>query len=194
MATPAQIIANQDNSRLSTGPRSESGKSVSSRNATKHGLSAQFLPLSEEERPAFDALESGLRGEINPQGALQESIFRELAAAAWKRNVATRLLTEACPSTAAMLAPDPPDDVRKLLRHKADADRAFNRSLRQLQQLQAPARTARAATPAKEITKRSQIPTPTPPTDYRDFSEHFEDRLSAGIRRGAHSTQPSEVR
>ncbi len=173
MATPEQILANQENAQLSTGPRTESGKAASSRNATKHGLSAQFLPLSEEERPAFDALESALRREINPQSALQESIFRELAAAAWKRDVASRLLAESCPSTEALLAPNPPDNIRKLLRHKADADRAFNRSLRQLRQIQSPG--AARPTPQK-ITKQTQIPTPPPPIDYRQFHDIFEEQ------------------
>ena len=83
MATPAQTAANQSNAQFSTGPCSAEGKAAVSQNARKHGLSSHYVMLSEAERPLFDALESALRQEINPNGALQESIFRELAAAAW---------------------------------------------------------------------------------------------------------------
>jgi hypothetical protein len=38
MATDAQIAANQANAQHSTGPKSETGKANSSRNATKHGM------------------------------------------------------------------------------------------------------------------------------------------------------------
>ena len=38
MATPAQIAANTANAQRSTGPRTEAGKSITSQNATTHGL------------------------------------------------------------------------------------------------------------------------------------------------------------
>lgn len=40
MATPAQIAANRRNAAKSTGPRTARGKDASSKNATKHGLTA----------------------------------------------------------------------------------------------------------------------------------------------------------
>src|SRR5947207_703029 len=39
MATARQIAANRRNAQRSTGPRSAAGKSISSRNALRHGLS-----------------------------------------------------------------------------------------------------------------------------------------------------------
>lgn len=41
MATPAQIAANRRNALRSTGPKSSAGRAGSSRNAAKHGLSAE---------------------------------------------------------------------------------------------------------------------------------------------------------
>src|SRR4051812_46605341 len=38
MATQAQIIANRENARKSTGPRTEGGKIISARNGIVHGL------------------------------------------------------------------------------------------------------------------------------------------------------------
>ncbi|MBL8178148.1 MAG: hypothetical protein JNK48_25970 [Bryobacterales bacterium] len=136
MSSAAQIAANRLNAQSSTGPKSESGKATVSQNATRHGLSSGNLPLSAAERPLYQELEDALRAELNPSGALQESLFLELAAAAWKRNVVNRLLAEAAGTTEALFDDVPSDRLRKLLRHKADIDRAFNRSLRQLKDLQ----------------------------------------------------------
>lgn len=136
MATPAQTAANQANAQFSTGPCSAEGKAAVSQNARKHGLSSHYVMLSEAERPLFEALEFALRQEINPNGALQESIFRELVAAVWKRDIVNRLVTQASQSSEALFDDQIPDRVRKLQRHKADQDRAINRAMKQLKELQ----------------------------------------------------------
>ena len=43
MATITQIAANQENAKLSTGPKTEQGKAVAAQNARTHGLSAITL-------------------------------------------------------------------------------------------------------------------------------------------------------
>ena len=43
MATEKQIIANQQNAKHSTGPRTESGRRRSRRNAVRHGLTAETV-------------------------------------------------------------------------------------------------------------------------------------------------------
>ena len=52
MATEKQIIANQQNAQHSTGPRTESGKRRSRRNAIRHGLTAETIidALEDPER------------------------------------------------------------------------------------------------------------------------------------------------
>ena len=54
MATTAQLLANQQNAALSTGPRTPDGKAASSPNATKHGLSSAFRVLAHEDQEEFD--------------------------------------------------------------------------------------------------------------------------------------------
>ncbi len=54
MASPAQIAANQTNSRKSTGPRSPQGRARSSMNALKHGNRSRKLALLREESCAFE--------------------------------------------------------------------------------------------------------------------------------------------
>ncbi len=136
MSTLQQNVANQANAQLSTGPQSIEGKAISSQNARKHGLSAKFIALSDDERPAFEELEADLREEVSPSGPLQEIVFRELLAAAWKRDVVNTLLYEASASTRDLFSDETSDRVRKLQRHKNDQDRAFNRAMRQLKDLQ----------------------------------------------------------
>jgi hypothetical protein len=165
MSSPQQITANQANAQFSTGPRTEAGKTASAQNSLKHGLSAKYVPLSPEERPLFERLEADLRSQINPQGAIQEILFRDLTAAAWKLNIIDHLLASFNMTTAMFLADEIPDRVRKLLRHKADQNRAFHRAYRLLQELQtAAARRDPAEPPSlakpRPITKRTQaVPT-----------------------------------
>ena len=50
MASTAQIYANRENSKHSTGPRTPEGKAASSTNATSHGLNAADPVLPHEDR------------------------------------------------------------------------------------------------------------------------------------------------
>ncbi|MGO9914322.1 MAG: hypothetical protein ACLQIB_06345 [Isosphaeraceae bacterium] len=54
MATPAEIAANQLNSRESTGPRTPEGRAKSSMNALKHGNRSRKLALLGEQSCAFE--------------------------------------------------------------------------------------------------------------------------------------------
>jgi hypothetical protein len=58
MATPKQIEANRRNALLSTGPKSEEGKAVSSMNALKSGLDAESQFVLGESREEFAKLQS----------------------------------------------------------------------------------------------------------------------------------------
>jgi len=55
MATEKQILANQQNARLSTGPRTESGKHRSRRNAVRHGLTAETAARTLENAADYSA-------------------------------------------------------------------------------------------------------------------------------------------
>jgi hypothetical protein len=54
MASPAQIAANQRNSRKSTGPSTPQGRARSSMNALKHGYRSRKLALLREESCAVE--------------------------------------------------------------------------------------------------------------------------------------------
>jgi hypothetical protein len=84
MSTAAQIGANQRNAQHSTGPRSESGKQVVSRNALSHGLAAKKLFLSEADKPAFAALREALAEHYAPATDHERALLEELAEAKWR--------------------------------------------------------------------------------------------------------------
>ncbi|MBV8808776.1 MAG: hypothetical protein JO033_08885 [Acidobacteriaceae bacterium] len=52
MATDAQIKANRENAKLSTGSKTESGKAKSSLNAVKTGLTGRTVLLSGDDAEA----------------------------------------------------------------------------------------------------------------------------------------------
>jgi hypothetical protein len=66
MSTTAQILANRQNAGQSTGPKTPEGKQISSRNATRHGLSGVFNVLPHENAEEFDDLAARLRDDFQP--------------------------------------------------------------------------------------------------------------------------------
>ena len=79
MSTPAQIAANQANSKLSTGATTEAGKKIVSQNSWKHGLCAKLhiAPPGEE-----DALEEHVAGYLQayaPVNLPERDLVRNIA-------------------------------------------------------------------------------------------------------------------
>src|SRR6266446_7484017 len=66
MSTLKQTEANRQNAKHSTGPRTPEGKSKSSKNALKHGLTAVELVLPTESQEEFDEHAAELRDEHHP--------------------------------------------------------------------------------------------------------------------------------
>src|SRR6266542_4038689 len=94
MTSPAKAAANLANAQLSTGPKTDAGKARSSRNALKHGLTSKDLIVREDEQDEFNELQSSLRQELAPQGALEMLTFNQLVRAAWNMQRAQRLETD----------------------------------------------------------------------------------------------------
>ena len=82
--TNEQLAANQANSQLSTGPRTEEGKARSSQNSLKHGVFAKTIVLPGESQEEFDALLEGLRKDHSPVGETESNLVRGLAEIQWR--------------------------------------------------------------------------------------------------------------
>jgi len=84
MASSAQILANQKNARLSTGPKTPEGKAAAARNALMHGLSGAFRVLANEDQSAFDRLLANLRTEFAPSTEHESFLVEQMAQSRWR--------------------------------------------------------------------------------------------------------------
>ncbi len=84
MATTEQAAANRRNAARSTGPRTKSGKARSSRNALRHGLSAEQVVMLGEDPAAFDALRADLFERYQPTDPVAEHLVEHVVACIWR--------------------------------------------------------------------------------------------------------------
>jgi hypothetical protein len=83
MATEKQIAANRRNSQLSTGPRSEAGKSVSRMNALQSGLHAESNVIRGEAPEALAQLTAEYYAEFNPVTPRQRDLVDTVVHNQW---------------------------------------------------------------------------------------------------------------
>jgi hypothetical protein len=84
MATEKQILANQQNAKHSTGPRTESGKRRSRRNAVRHGLTAETVIDTLEDAADYKAFERAIKFDYSPQTAIESQLVSRLASLLWR--------------------------------------------------------------------------------------------------------------
>ena len=75
MATDAQIQANRENAKKSTGPRTPEGKARVSKNALKHGLLAQDSVIPGEDPAEFDRHLTTYQDTYLPETASKKKSF-----------------------------------------------------------------------------------------------------------------------
>jgi hypothetical protein len=84
MATEKQIEANKRNAQKSTGPTTEVGRGRSSRNALKHGLTAEQVTMEGEQARQFEAFRDDILESLCPQGAIEEQLAERIALCWWR--------------------------------------------------------------------------------------------------------------
>ena len=84
MSTAAQMAANQANAQLSTGPSSESGKSKSSLNAVKTGLTGRTVLLPGDDAAAYQAHLARFTRQFEPLGEPEQNLVQSLADTEWR--------------------------------------------------------------------------------------------------------------
>lgn len=85
-ASEAQIKANRENAKKSTGPRTEAGKSISRMNATRHGLTGQYFCISETDAPAYKAFEETMLANLKPIGSYEDQLAIAIVQNQWRLN------------------------------------------------------------------------------------------------------------
>jgi hypothetical protein len=168
----ARAEASRRNGARSRGPKTAEGKARASRNALKHGLRAgKHVLLRDEDSDEFEALETALFEELEPEGALQGLLVGRMARAAWRLARAERIEVEMFnehhfPGGSSGLAMIRDGNTSRsfetLVRYRGAAMAEFTRCLRTLKQLQAEAAAAARAAeaPARVLTfgpKRGRI-------------------------------------
>jgi hypothetical protein len=149
--SPAQADASRRNGRRSSGPATPEGKARSAQNARSFGLrSAELVLLDGEDAARFALLQAAIHDRFQPGCPLEAALCARMARALWRAERAQRL-----EASFWSVYPDdlPSDDAHPLqaileddrrgrhpalptiLRYLAEADRAFARALRDLEQL-----------------------------------------------------------
>ena len=80
-----QLVANQKNAGVSTGPQTGAGKAVASGNAIRHGIFSSQLVLADEEPDHFHALVAALQNDLRPVGALELTLVERIAVSIWRQ-------------------------------------------------------------------------------------------------------------
>ena len=102
MTNEERIEANRANAQFSTGPRTEEGKAISSRNALTHGLTSKTTLLPGEDPAEFEALSKGMLRDLAPFNTVESALAAELISLQWR-------LLRVASLEARFLAAEPPD-------------------------------------------------------------------------------------
>ena len=137
MATAAQIRANRQNARRSTGPTSEAGKENCKMNALKHGLAARvFVVGPDENADEFEALRAQLREDHQPVTQIEEILVEEIAQAWWRLQRARHHEAEILRNAPVINKDVYASWFGPIMRYQAAAERALHRAITQLRTTQ----------------------------------------------------------
>jgi hypothetical protein len=84
MPTTAQLNANRANAQKSTGPTTDAGKAVSSRNRLTLGLFTRRDYVTFEEQDLYTEFCDTMYLELSPEGLVEEAFATEIAGATWR--------------------------------------------------------------------------------------------------------------
>ncbi|MEJ2648571.1 MAG: hypothetical protein P8016_09220 [Sedimentisphaerales bacterium] len=84
MTTEAQIKANRENAKKSTGPRTARGKEVVSQNALKHGLCAKKNVIKSESQEEFNLFRDVMMEDLAPVGGMELMLAQRIVALSWR--------------------------------------------------------------------------------------------------------------
>ncbi len=90
LSSEAQITANRRNAAHSSGPKTAEGKAAASRNALRHGLTAEQVVLFDEQARDFTQFHDGLRAALDPADAAEEELAERIVLCAWRLRRACR--------------------------------------------------------------------------------------------------------
>ena len=137
----AQLTANRANAQLSTGPKTEAGRAVSSQNRTTHGLTRHngtFVLLSTEDPDGFVALKAALAEEHQPSTETESILVNAMAESHWLAQRAQTLQAGCFDPQTGQIANE--KSFSLYLRYETTHTRAFHKSLNDVLKLRAETR------------------------------------------------------
>jgi hypothetical protein len=129
-----RAATNRANSAHSTGPRTESGKQRSSRNALSHGLTARTAVLPTEDPAAYQRHIQQFLDDHAPANSIETQLVHEIANTAWRLNRIPFLEAELLSQQ-----PNPQTQIPLLSTlglHGGRLSRQFQKALQQLRDIQ----------------------------------------------------------
>jgi hypothetical protein len=91
MASEAQLGANRRNAQKSTGPRTEEGRAVASRNALRHGLTAERVVVFDEEPEDLARFRDEVHAALDPADEMEGQLAERIVLCAWRLRRACRV-------------------------------------------------------------------------------------------------------
>jgi hypothetical protein len=93
MTSFGQIEANRRNALKSTGPKTETGKQRSRRNAVRHDLIAETIVEDVEDPEDYKAFEASVTADYDVLSAVERELVLRLASLLWRLRRATAIET-----------------------------------------------------------------------------------------------------
>lgn len=150
---------NRANALHSTGPRTELGKSRSSRNAVTHGLTSRAPVLRSEDPAAYQRHCRDFQDEYHPATPTEKHLVQELADTAWRLNRIPHLEAELLRDARLR---DPYHALATLSMHGQRLSRQFQKTLEQLRSIQSESRKHEAAAKTPQTKSMSRTPAGQP--------------------------------
>ncbi len=153
---PTRAKTNRANAQHSTGPTTDAGKHRSSLNALRHGLTGQTIVLPSEDLAAYQLHSQRYASQFHPQGVLEEQLVQTITNTTWRLNriaaIENNLLTLGMteytgPQDELAIAAafrDQAKAIATLGMHEQRLSRQFDRTLKQLREIQAERRESEA--------------------------------------------------
>lgn len=132
-SSPRKIEANRRNAKLSTGPKTTRGKTISSWNSTRHGLLSKRLPfLADRSKRHFTNLLSNLQQDLEPVGTLEQVLVEKIAQEYWRLSVAAWHEADEMDTA----KPFSKTGVYRVMRYQTTINRQLFQAMNQLERLQ----------------------------------------------------------
>ena len=115
MTSFRQIEANRSNALRSTGPKTETGKRRSRRNAVRHGLTAETVVVALEDIEDYQAFEAAVIADYDARTAVERELVLRLASLLWRIRRATAIETDLLQIQAEILSDRPHESATSAL-------------------------------------------------------------------------------